>query len=129
MQYHEAFEESTKLLEMVFWRGNIDHDYLLGEINAIKGAPYVASRQQKAFTAKQLGGNLSRPTFGPASRSGRDPDTIITSAIEIVMQRLYDLIHEQRLYPKLDKDARERFRYRLEGITETVLSAEQHPKI
>jgi len=124
MQYHEAFEENPRLLEMVFWRGNIDHDYLLAEITSLKGESYVASRQSASFKSRQLGGKMSRPTFGPASRSRTDADKVIANAIDLLSERLYNLIVEQRLYTKMDSPTREQFRQRLEGITESVLAVE-----
>ena len=119
MQYHEAFEGTPDLLEMVFWKEITDPDVLLAEISAAKGDTYVASRQKPDSTTTKLGGNY-RPTFGKYGQS--DDINPMGDALMIVMTRARRLVCGEKAYDGLKADQKTNVRLDAEAIVGTILT-------
>lgn len=125
MQYHAAFQESEKLLAMVFWYEVTDHDTLRAEVSSFKGDAYVAAQEGKDVRSKSLGGQLARPTFGPVSASQRDPGEIFAYALELVAERAISLVCTHDAYFHATTEQRKVIGKDFEGILTRIVAIEE----
>jgi hypothetical protein len=120
--YHEAFENSPKLLRMAFYDEVCNHDILRAEVRDAMGAAYIASREPPQNRAKNLGGQMQRPTFGPfgvGTHSEKlDPRT---EAFVMLLERVGGMMTDG-VYGMLNPDQQVIADDKLEQIVATVLN-------
>lgn len=128
MQYQKAFEQSEKLLALVFWYEMSDQDTLRAEIEGIMGDVYVAAQEGRRDRSKKLGGTLTRPTFGPASRGGRDTSEIAAYALTLVAERAESLVCAHNAYLAANSQQREQVGGHLQKVLEAVIEVDEGQK-